>query len=128
MIKITGNFNYKMITCYIRYKIDPKKLEEFKKYSKVWTKLIEKYGGNHLGYFLPIFDKSKKPSSTFSFSKIGCEGPQDIAIAIFNFPSIEDYEFYRKAVGKDLECINITKKFEENPCFISYERWFLEKL
>ncbi len=42
-----------MITCYIKYIIDPTKLDEFEQYGKIWIKLVNQFGGQHLGYFLP---------------------------------------------------------------------------
>ena len=42
-----------MITCYVRYVIDPKKVNEFEEYAKMWIPLVEKFGGQHNGYFLP---------------------------------------------------------------------------
>lgn len=42
-----------MITCYVRYVIDPKKVKEFEEYAKMWIPLVEKFGGQHNGYFLP---------------------------------------------------------------------------
>ncbi len=42
-----------MITCYLRYVIDPAKLKEFEHYGKLWIPLVEKFGGKHQGYFLP---------------------------------------------------------------------------
>ena len=40
-----------MVTCYLRYIIDPFKLKEFEHYGKVWIPLVEKFGGKHHGYF-----------------------------------------------------------------------------
>ncbi len=42
-----------MITCYVRYVIDPKKVKEFEEYARMWIPLVEKFGGQHNGYFLP---------------------------------------------------------------------------
>ncbi len=42
-----------MITCFLRYTINPEKLVEFEHYAAVWVSLIEKYGGTHHGYFVP---------------------------------------------------------------------------
>ena len=33
-----------MITCHIRYVIDPSKLEEFERYGKIWIPLVKKFG------------------------------------------------------------------------------------
>ena len=38
-----------MITCYLRYVIDPYKLREFECYGKLWIPLVEKFGGKHHG-------------------------------------------------------------------------------
>jgi len=54
-----------MITCYVRYVIDPKKVKEFEEYAKMWIPLVEKFGGQHNGYFLPS------------------EGANNIALALF---------------------------------------------
>jgi hypothetical protein len=42
-----------MFTCFIRYKVEPHKLDEFREYAHSWISLIRKYGGTHLGYFIP---------------------------------------------------------------------------
>ena len=75
-----------MVTCYLRYVIDPYKLEEFKKYAKLWIPLVNKLGGNHHGYYLPH------------------EGANNIAIALFSFPSLAAYEEYRTKMYQDPEC------------------------
>lgn len=41
-----------MITCYLRYIVDPFKLKEFETYTKMWLSLVEKFGGKHHGYFI----------------------------------------------------------------------------
>ena len=112
-----------MITCFIRYTIDPNKLAEFELYGRTWMRLIEKYGGVHHGYFMPT-DAPK--SAAFSFPGIGEEGPDNVAIALFSFPSVEAYEAYRRNVPHDSECEEITKLRDENQCFIKYERTFMK--
>ena len=42
-----------MITCYLRYEIDPFKTREFETYGKMWIPLVNRLGGTHHGYFLP---------------------------------------------------------------------------
>jgi hypothetical protein len=42
-----------MVTCYLRYVIDPFKLKEFEHYGKIWMLLVERFRGQHHGYFLP---------------------------------------------------------------------------
>jgi len=112
-----------LITCFIRYTLDPDKLADFEQYARTWMRLIEKYGGTHHGYFVP--DQSP-PSAQFSFSDVGEEGPPNIAVALFSFPTIEAYEKYRRDVAGDPECVAETSHYEETKCFTKYERTFLK--
>ena len=111
-----------MITCYLRYFIDPGKVAAFEHYARVWMRLIEKYGGTHHGYFLP---GETPPSATFSFPGIGEAGPANIAVALFSFPSLDAYETYRGDVKEDPECRAATKHYQETKCFTKYERTFM---
>lgn len=43
-----------MVTCYLRYIIDPFKLKEFEHYGKIWMPLVDKFGGNRHFKQLPI--------------------------------------------------------------------------
>ena len=95
-----------MVTCYLRYIIDPYKLKEFEHYGTIWIPLVEKFGGTHHGYFLPS------------------EGASDIALAMFSFPSLAKYEEYRIKSFDDPECQAAFKYAEETRCFLSYERSF----
>ncbi len=114
-----------MFTCYIRYTVDPLKLEEFKEYARAWMALIQKYGGTHHGYFAPPADAAEVPNASFSFPGLGREGPPNIGVALFSFPTIEAYEAYRRDVCEDEGCKAATARFNENKCFTSYERSFL---
>ena len=95
-----------MITCYIRYIIDPYKLTEFESYGKRWIPLVEKFGGQHHGYFLPS------------------EGTSNVALALFSFPSLALYEVYREKSFQDPDCQAAFKYAEETRCILSYERSF----
>jgi uncharacterized protein (DUF1330 family) len=95
-----------MITCYVRYVIDAKKTKEFGEYAKMWIPLVEKFGGQHNGYYLPS------------------EGANNIALALFTFPSLAAYEEYREKSLNDEECIQAFKFAEETDCVLSYERSF----
>ncbi|WP_236596292.1 NIPSNAP family protein, partial [Burkholderia sp. E168m30] len=55
-----------MITCFLRYVVDPYKLVEFETYGKMWIPLVKQFGGTHHGYFLPS------------------EGASNIALAMFS--------------------------------------------
>ncbi|MEA4900540.1 NIPSNAP family protein [Desulfitobacterium sp.] len=96
-----------MITCYLRYVIDPYKVNEFEEYGKRWITLVNRFGGIHHGYFLPH------------------EGPNNIAIALFSFPSLAAYEEYRKRIKTDKECQEAWKLAEKSRCIISFERSFM---
>jgi len=114
-----------LITCFLRYTIDPEKLVEFEHYAAVWVSLIEKYGGTHHGYFVP---GDAPPLAEFSFPGIGEAGPDDVAIAWFSFPNVAAYESYRREVANDPECLAVTRHYEQTKCFTKYERTFMRAL
>ena len=114
-----------MITCFLRYTIDPDQLPAFEHYARVWMRLIERYGGAHLGVFI-LGDGP--PSAAFSFPGIGEAGPDNVAVALFSFPSVEAYERYRREVKNDPECEAVTKHYQETKCFIKYERTFMRRV
>lgn len=111
-----------MTTCFLRYTINPDMLADFEHYARVWMRLIEKYGGTHHGYFVP---GEGPPSAAFSFPGIGEAGPDNVAVALFSFPSVEAYETYRREVANDPECLAITSHYEQTSCFTKYERTFM---
>lgn len=96
-----------MITCYLRYVVDPFKIKEFEAYGKMWIPLVEKFGGTHHGYFMPH------------------EGANNIALALFSFPSLAAYEAYRMKAATDPECQAAMRYYQETKCFMSYERSFM---
>ena len=49
-----------------------------------------------------------RPSAAFSFPGIGKEGPGNIAVALFSFPTVEGYETYRREVANDPDCLAAT--------------------
>ena len=95
-----------MVTCYLRYIVDAYKLKEFEHYGKLWIPLVEKFGGQHHGYFLPS------------------EGTNNVALAMFTFPSLAAYEKYRADSMQDPECQAAFRYAEETRCILSYERSF----
>lgn len=95
-----------MITCYLKYTLDPYKLKEFEDYANLWIPLVNKFGGNHHGYFMPS------------------EGANNIALALFSFPSLADYERYRTDSFNDPDCVAAFEYAEETQCIMSYERSF----
>jgi NIPSNAP len=96
-----------MMTCYLKYVIDPYQLEVFEDYGKRWIHLVNRFGGQHHGYFMPY------------------EGANNVAYAMFSFPSLADYETYRKLILQDEECLEAFKIAHDTKCIISYEGTFL---
>jgi hypothetical protein len=113
-----------LITCYLRYVVSPDKLTDFEHYARLWVRLVEKFGGTHHGYFLP----GESPSAAFSFPGVGEEGPSNVAIALFSFPGLDEYETYRQKAAHDAECRAATAYYEQTKCFIKYERSFMRPL
>ncbi|MGL4489266.1 MAG: NIPSNAP family protein [Rhizobiaceae bacterium] len=96
-----------MITCSIRYIIDPYKLDAFEAYGRLWIPIVNRMGGDHHGYFMPH------------------EGANNIALALFSFPSLAAYEDYRTRMAVDAECQAAFAMAEKSRCIISYERTFM---
>ena len=96
-----------MITCFLKYEIDADKIADFEVYAKMWIPLVEKFGGKHHGYFLPS------------------EGASDVAYALFSFPSLADYEEYRRRAATDEGCQKAMDFYHETKCFRRYERSFM---
>jgi len=99
-----------MITCHLRYVLDPAKIKEFEHFGRTWIVLTQKLGGVHHGYLLPS------------------EGANDIALGSFSFPSLAAYEQFRATCSVDPECQAAFKYAEETRCFLSYERTFFRPL
>lgn len=74
-----------MITCFIRYDIDPFQREAFAEYARRWGQIIPRCGGHLLGYFLPH------------------EGSNYEAWGLIGFDSLAAYEAYRTRLRADPE-------------------------
>lgn len=72
-----------MITCFIRYDIDPFQRELFAEYARRWGEIIPRCGGHLLGYFLPH------------------EGSNYEAWGLIAFESLAAYEAYRARLRTD---------------------------
>ncbi|QNH77423.1 NIPSNAP family protein [Pseudomonas protegens] len=99
-----------MITCHVKYVIDPYQLAEFEAYSKAWIAVVKRLGGTHHGYFLPS------------------EGASNIAYCLFSFPSLADYEAYRQRALSDPDSVALVASVMEKKFILSYERSFLRPL
>ena len=97
-----------MITCYLKYVIDPYKVNEFEQYGKMWIPLVNEMGGIHHGYFLPH------------------EGANNIGYALFSFPNLAVYEKYRAKILTCSKCLEAIEFAKQTMCILSYERSFMK--
>ncbi|MDT8328068.1 MAG: NIPSNAP family protein [Roseovarius sp.] len=72
-----------MLTCVIRYQIDPTRKDQFAQYARNWGKAIPRCGADLIGYFAPH------------------EGSSTLAYGIYNIPSLAAYEAYRERLAAD---------------------------
>lgn len=72
-----------MITCIIRYELDPYKLDEFSEYARNWGDAIPRCGADLVGYFTPY------------------EGTATTAYGIYHVNDLADYERYRARLKAD---------------------------
>lgn len=72
-----------MITCVIRYEIDPFAKEAFAEYARVWGEAIPRCGGDLVGYFGPH------------------EGSATTAYGIYHVEDLSAYEAYRLRLAAD---------------------------
>ena len=73
------------ITCFIRYEIDPRRVDAFERYATAWTRIIPRCGGHLVGYWLPH------------------EGTNYEAWGLIAFESLAAYETYRQRLKADPE-------------------------
>jgi len=72
-----------MITCFIRYELDPFKTAAFEEYARNWGQAIPRCGADLIGYFAPH------------------EGSLTTAYGIYNIENLAAYEAYRKSLAAD---------------------------
>lgn len=72
-----------MITCFIRYEIDPFKVPAFETYARNWGGAIPRCGADLIGYYAPH------------------EGSATVAYAVYNIENLAAYEQYRARLAAD---------------------------
>jgi hypothetical protein len=97
-----------MITCIIRYQIDPFQRDEFKTYAENWGRIIPRCGGHLVGYFLPH------------------EGTNDVAWGLIAFDSLAAYETYRARLRSDSEALANFAMAQTKRIILREERNFVE--
>ena len=70
-----------MITCLIRYEIDPFKRDKYEEYRRNWGQAIPANGADLIGYYTPY------------------EGSLTTAYALYNIEDLAAYEAYRKRLS-----------------------------
>ena len=97
-----------MVTCFIRYQIDPFQLEVFRKYAENWGRIIPRCGGHLVGYFLPH------------------EGTNDVAWGLIAFDSLAAYETYRRRLKSDPEAMENFAMAQTKRIILREERSFVQ--
>lgn len=72
-----------MLTCFIRYQIDPYKRAEFAHYARAWGEAIPRCGADLIGYFAPH------------------EGSATLAYGVYSIENLAAYEAYRARLAAD---------------------------
>lgn len=91
-----------MLTCIIRYKIEPTAREAFVRYARAWGEAIPRCGADLVGYYAPQ------------------EGTTTLAYGIYNIGSLAAYEAYRARLAED-------PVGQENYAFAMREKFILEE-
>ena len=91
-----------MLTCIIRYQIDPTKRDQFARYAQNWGQAIPRCGADLIGYYAPH------------------EGSSTLAYGIYNIESLGAYEAYRARLAAD-------PLGKENYAFAQSEKFLLRE-
>ena len=97
-----------MITCFIRYELDPFQLEAFRTYAQQWGKIVPRCGGRLVGYFVPH------------------ESTSYVAWGLIAFDSLASYENYRARQKSDPEGAENFDQALRKRFILREERTFLE--
>ncbi|POF28141.1 NIPSNAP family protein [Roseibium marinum] len=91
-----------MITCFIRYQIDPTKRQAFERYARNWGQAIPRCGADLIGYFAPH------------------EGSATLAYGVYSIENLAAYESYRARLAAD-------PLGKENYAFAQQEKFILRE-
>jgi hypothetical protein len=97
-----------VITCIIRYQIDPFQRDQFKTYAENWGRIIPRCGGHLIGYFLPY------------------EGTNDVAWGLIAFETLAAYEAYRTRLRSDSEALENFALAQSKRIILREERNFVQ--
>ncbi len=91
-----------MLTCFIRYQIDPTKKPQFERYARTWGQCIPRNGAGLIGYYAPH------------------EGSSTLAYGVYTIDSLAAYESYRARLAAD-------PQGQENYAFALRENFILRE-
>ena len=91
-----------MITCFIRYHIDPTKRAAFERYARNWGEAIPRCGADLIGYYAPH------------------EGSSTLAYGVYSIDNLAAYEAYRARLAQD-------PLGQENYAFAMNEKFILRE-
>ena len=74
---------FSILTCFIRYHIDPTKRDQFIQYAQNWGEAIPRNGADLIGYYAPH------------------EGSTTLAYGVYNIENLAAYEAYRNDLMND---------------------------
>ncbi len=97
-----------LITCIIRYQIDPFQRDRFKAYAEDWGRIIPRCGGHLIGYFMPY------------------EGTNDVGWGLIAFESLAGYERYKERLRSDPEARANFEMVTRERVILREERNFVE--
>lgn len=97
-----------IITCFIRYEIDPFQRDAFRQYAENWARIIPRCGGHLVGYFLPK------------------EGTNYEAWGLIAFDSLAAYEAYRARLKSDPAAGENFATAQKQRFILREERTFVE--
>jgi hypothetical protein len=101
-----------MMTLCILYKFNPDKLADVTRYFENEQSVIERSGGEVVGYFLPT-----------DFA-----GPTNQAIGLIDLPSLAAYETYRKTLAEDPEHKENIARLERSGAQVAMNRSFIRRV
>jgi hypothetical protein len=99
-----------MITCFIRYEINPFKKDAFATYARSWGQAIPRCGADLIGYFGPH------------------EGSATAAYGIYNIESLAAYEEYRARLLSDPLCKENFEFARREDFIVKEDRVFLRRV
>ena len=99
-----------MLTCIIQYQIARHKRAQFQTYARMWGEAIPRNGAELRGYFAPH------------------EGSATLGYAIYDIPSLAEYEAYRARLAQDPLARAAFDMARDEQLLIREDRTFLRRV